>query len=312
MLSRLVKNIAFLILSLLIITACDEELFLASADGISVNLRLEYPSQNQSGSQGLIRYVVRAYPVSNGKVSTQCVAAAASSKSVSEGYDQDVTIGLAPGDYKLMVWSDFVESVESTPFHSVEDFSKITLQGIHSGNNPLREAFRGSCSVTVSEDSEAGSPLEYNVMMENLLAKFEIVAEDLPDFRRTNPSVDVDELSVVVQYVGFVPVTYSMFADRAVDSATGISFASSVIPLNDTEASLGFDYVFANGDDSAVTVRVGVFDSSGKSLSVSQPVKVPVRRDEKTVVRGQFLTQEPSGGIFVDPDYEGDFNLPLH
>ncbi len=75
---------------------------------------------------------------------------------------------------------------------------------------------------------------------------------------------------------------------------------------------MGFDYVFVNGKESAVTVKVGIYDDENRQLSISEAIEVPLKRNYHTVIRGPFLTSKASGGVNIDPDYNGDYNLFVH
>ena len=164
--------------------------------------------------------------------------------------------------------------------------------------------------------------------MQRPLAKFEVITNDLAEFiekevsRATaksngtksvpeNPAsrVNHEDYRIVFHYVGFMPDTYSMFTDKPVDSSTGVTFSSALKVLNNREASLGFDYVFVNGKESAVTIRIGILDKEGTQLSLTQPIEVPLKRNHHTILRGKFLMSETSGGVIINPDFDGDYNL---
>jgi hypothetical protein len=42
---------------------------------------------------------------------------------------------------------------------------------------------------------------------------------------------------------------------------------------------------------------------------MTQPIEVPIRRSWHTILRGRFLMSEASGGVVIDPTFDGDFNL---
>ena len=90
-----------------------------------------------------------------------------------------------------------------------------------------------------------------------------------------------------------MPHAYSMYTDKPVDSSTGVMFESTLRKLSESEASMGFDYVFVNGKKSAVT----------------EPIEVPLKRSHHTTLTGMFLMSEASGGVTINPDFDGDHNL---
>ena len=106
-----------------------------------------------------------------------------------------------------------------------------------------------------------------------------------------------------------MPNTYSMYTDKPVDSSTEVMFETTLKKLSDTEASMGFDYVFVNGKQSAITIQIGLYDNHGTQLSLSGPIEVPLKRSHHTILTGMFLLSEASGGVTINPDFDGEHNL---
>lgn len=278
---------------------------------------------------GKIRYIVRTYPVSEKmRTISDYTQEFVFTKDISEGYDHEVTLDLLPGNYNVMVWSDIVQHGGDTYFHDKTNFAEITLQGEHQGNNDYRDAFRGSGNVTLIADIIERVPDTLDIAMQRPLAKYEFITTDLTEFinkeqtradakskaqstdgEDVTTKVSIEDYKVVFYYVGFMPNAYSLFTDKPVDSATGVLFESTLNSLSETEASVGFDYVFVNGTEAAVTVQIGIYDNEGTQLSLTEPIKVPLRRSHHTIMRGMFLMSETSGGISINPEFDGDYNL---
>ena len=274
---------------------------------------------DNSQVHGTIRYIIRAYPHAGGTLSQEYAQEFVFTKDIAEGYDHDVTLSLSPGDYSIMVWSDLIENDISTPCYDASDFAGISLQGDYMGCNDFRDAFRGTADIAVPADITGQPAASVAITMQRPLAKFEIVTNDLSEFIEkqtmraaetgTSASISLDNYRIVFYYVGFVPDTYSMMTDKPVDSSTGIGFQSDLQKMTDDEGSLGFDYVFVNGKESAATVQIGVYDADGNLLFVTKTITVPLKRSRHTVIRGSFLTSGASGGALIDPGYNGNHNL---
>ena len=278
---------------------------------------------------GKIRYIVRTYPVSEKmRTTSDYTQEFVFTKDISEGYDHEVTLDLLPGNYNVMVWSDLVQTSSDSHFHNADNFAEITLQGDHKGNNDYRDAFRGTNNITLVADIIERVPDTLDIAMQRPLAKYEFITTDLTEFinkeqtradakskaqstdgEDVTTKVSIEDYKVVFYYVGFMPNAYSLFTDKPVDSATGVLFESTLNSLSETEASVGFDYVFVNGTESAVTVQIGIYDNEGTQLSLTEPIKVPIRRSHHTIMRGMFLMSETSGGISINPEFDGDYNL---
>lgn len=278
---------------------------------------------------GKIRYIVRAYPVlEKQRTAREYIQEFVFTKDISEDYNHEVTLDLAPGDYSIMVWSDLMESGTGNPHHNADDFAEITLQGDHEANNDYRDAFRGTGNISLAADVTEQVPGTLAITMQRPLAKFEVITNDLAEFiekqtlgmaagndgvksAEENPEARIrfEDYRVVFYYVGFMPDTYSMFTDKPVDSVTGVTFQSVLRRMDDAQATLGFDYVFVNGKESAVTVRIGIYDDEGTQLSLTEPIEIPLKRNHHTVLRGKFLMSEASGGVTINPNFDGDHNL---
>ena len=299
-------------------------------DGTEVTEQGLGDTYDNGREHGKIRYIIRAYPLTDKQRSArEYTREFVFTKDIAEGYDHEATLDLAAGNYRIMVWSDLVENDGDTPYHDAGDFAEITLQGDHSGNNDYRDAFRGTGDISLTADVAEYVPGTLEITMQRPLAKFEVITNDLTEFIQkeglritaknsgaesasgNDPEtrVNVEDYKVAFHYVGFMPCAYSMFTDKPVDSSTGVMFQSALKGLNDREASLGFDYVFVNGTESAITVQIGLYDKEGTRLSLTEPIRVPLRRNHHTVLRGKFLMSKASGGVTINPDFDGDHNL---
>ena len=299
-------------------------------DGTEVTEQGLGDTYDNGREHGKMRYIIRAYPLTEKQRSArEYTREFVFTKDITEGYDHETTLDLAAGDYRIMVWPDLVENDDVDPYHDAGDFAEITLQGDHRGNDDYRDAFRGTGDISLTADVAEYVPGTLEITMQRPLAKFEFITNDLAEFiqkeglriaeknggaksaSENDPAtrVNVEDYKVAFHYVGFMPDTYSMLTDKPVDSSTGVMFQSDLKELNDREASLGFDYVFVNGTESAVTVQVGLYDKEGTRLSLTEPIRVPLRRNHHTVLRGKFLMSEASGGVTINPDFDGDHNL---
>lgn len=319
-------------------TGCDVHEWPELPERVGFHLRLEYDTDMPkleyaydaralSATHGYgMRYIVRAYPLSDdGKTSSDYIEELIFSREVSEGYDCEVDWELPAGQYNIMVWSDLTETGSTVARHyDADNFSEVRLNGEHAANTDLRDAFRGTGTITFTASIMETPPDTLVVGMVRPLAKFEFITTDLAEFidkeRRLamarNPeqeeesrSINVEDYKVMFYYVGFMPDAFSLFTDKPVDSSTGVCFESGLTAISETEASMGFDYVFVNGKESAVTVQIGIYNKDGEQLSMTEPIEVPLKRSRHTVMRGMFLMSETSGGVTIDPEYDGDYNL---
>lgn len=229
-----------------------------------------------------------------------------------------LTLSVVPGNYNFIVWSDYVKADSNVDLHyNTTQFEEIALQGeTHAGSDDFRDAFRGTVISEVSD-----TIVEVTVEMGRPMAKFNFVSVDVEDFivkiasEEISPSgVDVDlaEYKAVFRYQGFMPYSYNMFTDKPADAKTGVTFETSLRRLSDSEAELGFDYVFVNGSESTMVVAVEIYDSQERLISSFKPIDVPLVRSKLTTVKARFLTSEAEGGVSIVPDYDGEHNIEVN
>ena len=226
--------------------------------------------------------------------------------------DNSVTFRIRVGEYRFVVWTDYVEQGSTADlFYATDKFEYIGFATEeHVGNEDMRDAFTGSLTSVVSDES-----IEGRVEMSRPLAKFNFVSDDVQDFvlrmMETKGSDDLEGCTVVFKYNGFMPSAYNVHSCGTTDSGAGYQFSSRIHKLDENEAELGFDYVFVNDHETIVSVYLEIYDASCKLLSISRPVDVPLMRSKLTTVKGNFLTSKASGGVFVSPGYDGEHNIVI-
>ncbi len=281
--------------------------------------------------EGRMRFIFRLYPVDQkSRAAVEHVQEHIVYGDIEQMYGATFTLDLLPGEYDLMAWADLeIPDCEGEFYHDASDFSAITLTR-HEGNSHHRDAFRGSKRITVYSDMYEREKEPITIYMERPFAKFEIVTNDLEEFitkqmtaaaakeaelkgetkdGTETKSIDLNEYVVKIIYPMYMPNTYNMFTDKPIDSTTGISFESDITQVSATEATLGFDHVFVNGIESLVSVQIAIYDKEGTLLSQTGIMDIPLTRNRHTIVTGSFLIQEASGGVSIDPSFDGEYNI---
>ena len=262
-----------------------------------------------------MHYIVRAYPVVNGTTNRNEYKEVTFSRTVEEDYNCETSISLAPGDYHIIVWSEF--TIDGKSYYNTDDFSKVTVDtSPYVGDTELRKTYRGKLDVTVRKsNNETDRELEGTVEMSSPMARYVFVANDLQEFIDNERSkkggpVSLDDYYVKVRYTQFMPSAYNLFSLKPNDSLTGISFTSTLENYSSGKAALGFDYVFVNGSESKVFVQMMVYrKSDNEELARTPQIAVPTLRGVNTIVEGPFLGFQSKDGIGVDPNFEGDINI---
>lgn len=269
-----------------------------------------------------IRYIVNAYPV--GESRTTSARRFVFTKPYDGELDHTVSLDLDEGTWEIYVWTDYVApGAQADKFYNTSDFSNIIYydKDAYVGSDDCREAFRGNTTVTlvhpdrVSENGQ--EPIsEATVSMIRPMGRFEFIATDVKEFMTRlaamTRSENIDDFRAIFRYNAFMPCSYNMFTDKPSDSWTGMSFDSRMGLDEEDNMLLGFDYVLVNGNETQMNINIEIYDSDGTLLSITRAVEVPIVRNKLTIVRGEFLTADASGGVAINPGYEGDdFNVEI-
>lgn len=273
-----------------------------------------------------VRYIIEAYPISEsgtyGKSAVARWVFTEDDASVMDDYT--VTISLDEGRYQFRAWADFVKPGSLEDYYYVTDDwtdgIRINMAQAYTGNSDWRDAYTGRSDLEVIRYGAIAAPASTTIDMYRPMGKFVFVTNDLDDFvtkmtRAKATEFDMEDYSLVIAYTGFLPSSYSMNSDRANDSEVNMSFSSKLRQIDETRALMGFDYVFANPStmtQTKVLMGVELRDREGAVLASHISVAVPIIRSGYTVVEGRFLMQESSGGIVLNPDFDGEFVVPVY
>ena len=284
-----------------------------------------------------IRYIVSVFPAGETRNTRSAERRYVFTKPYSRDLDYTATLALDEGDWEIYAWADYVDAGNSIDKHyDTSDFGNIVYidKERYSGSNDCKDAFRGRTSVTVIHpdrflENETLPSYEATVPMMRPLGRFEFIATDVEAFltrvaavrsqstQAAGPAdtrnIDISEFRVVFRYNAFMPYAFNIFTDLPSDSWTGMWFDSSMALRSEAEMLMGFDYVLVNDADGTVmNLDVEIYDVDGTLLSVTRGVEVPIVRSKLTIVKGEFLTSTGSGGVTVNPGFEGpDYNLEI-
>ncbi len=286
-----------------------------------------------------VRYIINAYRTDN-VVGVNKVADTTFIFTKSDLSELNYTahLELQEGSYRFAVWCDFVDAgSEADKYYNTSDFVEVILKDRenHSGSNNFRDVFKGYANAKVINPAYyTGAILntinnQATAEMTRPVGKVQFISTDVEEFLTrvasimqqqglfSTPldknsfnallqSIDLSQFKVVIRYDMNMPCSYDMIYDKPSDSWTGMSFESNMERISDTEMLLGFDYAFVDNLGTTLNMSVEVYNSKGELMSRSRSVQVPIMPSKFTTVRGEFLTSIATGGVSINPGYEGD------
>jgi hypothetical protein len=271
------------------------------------------------------RYIVLAYPANTLSDPERFVF----TKSSDGSWNSTLEVKLEEGDYDFYVWADYVDvGSEEDKYQTTSDFEQIALMMPYSGTDEFRDAFRGfKKGVSIADGTELAELQTVDISMERPLARFRVITTDVDEFANTvlgnlgagdldgyNSSYEyvaalLKNYTIRFYYTGFVPSVYDLFSDAPVDSRTDLYFDGVITRISDSEAEIGFDYVFVGSLPTSVSLAMGVYDRNGDLITMSSSMDVPLQRGGITVVTGKFLSSQSGSGATINPQFSGDYNL---
>ncbi len=344
-----IKCLPLMLLLLCTLWSCDVHEFPDKRETVAVKLHLEHSTKmyrwengvvtdtvDMVQKEGTMRYTVRIYSgFATRRDAPVVIQEHTFVRDLSkESYDCSIPLEIPEGDYTIMVWTDLFEPAEDdkepTAFYDIQDFSAIRLtEGEYLARTDYRDAFRGVQEISLESSSMVVPVVDCHVKMERPLAKYEFLATDFRQFltkeilkqmasvphnaniKELATRAELDKYRAVIYYSGFMPCEYNMFIDKPVDSKRGVMYESKITEAHDELASLCFDYVMVNGTSASVSVQIVIFDPKGEQVSKTNAITVPLRRNHHTIMLGSFLMQQASGGIVIQPEFDGDHNVEI-
>lgn len=282
----------------------------------SLDIYPDYPGTSSKYTNvvptGLVQTYVKVFPVSE---PSRCVAEQTFTYEVNGSYDTDLELEIPENNlYNIIVWSQLLETSEALSFYDPSNFSQIHIvPDNYKGNTDYRDGYRGWLRV----DATTAATTQNVIRMKRPMGKFELVTTDLSEFldretevRHLSARASANDYRIVIAFPMYYPSSYSALDDRLENASTGVAFETRMMVTGDSEASLGFEYVMQGDNaDGGVQTSVSVYRLDGTRVASSSVFTIPMRRNHHTLLRGAFLTMEGSGGVGIDPSFNGDHNI---
>lgn len=285
---------------------------------------LAYPGSRASSripSKHKMRFILRAFYSDDKSVAPVPVHSWAFTADPRTDVMETFDIGILPGDYRLVMWCDFVDAESGTDFYySTDEFAEITLKEDegHYGSNNYRNAFYGETALAVG--SNARCPYHADIELVRPLAKYSFVSTDLAEFIESEAqhhtvrkgsikTPDLADYTVRMVYTQYMPCAFNVHTGKPVDSRTNVEYHSLLSVLDQKQVLLSYDYIFTNGSETSIAVAMEVLHRDGSVVARVPQMDIPIKRHQHTIVSGKFLTTKSGGCIGINTKFDGEFNI---
>lgn len=246
----------------------------------------------------------------------------------------ETTFDLHAAKYQVVAWMDYVDDGSiADKYYVIPSLSSIRIPETENyiGDEDYKDTYVGHQEIDLSAyRTHWNSTVDQTVILERPMAKIEFITTDMGKViaewaaRRAKTKaamsgstaaladqVDVSSWQVNVEYAGYFPSSFNAYTNKPNDARQGVSFVSAMTPLSSQEARFGSDYIFVNGNESAVNVNLTISDAQGNVINEVQGIQVPIVRGKLTSVRDEFLTRSFTPGIGIDPGFDGEINVVI-
>ena len=251
-------------------------------------------------------------------------------------HKHNTSFSLHAGKYVIVAWADYVDDGSTADkYYSVSLLSQISIAspGDYIGNEEHKDTYVAVEEVDLTEYRDKwNSTAEHSITLQRPMAKIEFITtdvekmlENLAEFYNSSrqdtyaklsdallsANPDLGTIEIKVEYAGYLPSGFNAYTDKPNDAVLGMSFTGSMERLSEGEARLGSDYIFVNGNESAVTVNLIISDDEGNLINRIDGIEVPIARGKLTTIKDEFLTGDYAPGIGIDPGFDGEINIVI-
>ncbi|GHV50091.1 hypothetical protein FACS1894181_10190 [Bacteroidia bacterium] len=222
-------------------------------------------------------------------------------------------------EYTLAVWSDYAATGSADGLHyNTSALHSVAVNEPYTGNTDRRDCHYAVTTLDLRPYRDRwNAKVRIEANMTRPLAKYRIIATDAGKFIESAGKKFPGEKDFGIRFTyGFYfPVAFNVWEGKPSGSRLGVAFEGTLSLPDDgaEEVLLGSDYIFTSETGSYIPLVMEIFSLAGGNTIGRFPVlNVPYRRGYVTTLRGRFLSAFfDSGGIGIDPGFDGDININL-
>lgn len=226
--------------------------------------------------------------------------------------DTEISMKLHARDYQLVIWADYVSTdSDEDLYYNTTTLAPVISPETYRGNSEYKDVLYSCQELNLSKYRDQwNASITLAPEMERPVARYELIANDVEKFM-ANGAEAGDKYNLRVRYLGFYNTGFHTLDGVSKHGLQYITFNRTLtVPDEGTkELSAAFDYVFIpeNGN---LSIAVELLDSKEKLLARTY-LTIACKEDDRIVKRSNFLTADPSGGIGIDPGFDGTIDGEL-
>lgn len=227
---------------------------------------------------------------------------------------------LPPRRYELSIWSDCVDSSDSTEvYFKAADLHNVTIIDRQPDMNNILSIpplLCASASETLDlREHRENRNVKINVAVNaaSPVGMIKIVAEDTDLFTGYHPEVAYNPktYSVELKFTSRYPAAFNVVTGEPSRYLTSATFSSPLLIPDASASTLISVPVFPSPEGETLTADITIYNSARSIISRSKDVIIPVCRDRTSIVKGDFLSNFFSNPIKVENEWADEIIIDL-
>lgn len=267
-----------------------------------------------------VRYQIEVYAASGVDAGKRIARLVETEQTLSDrGKNFPFEFDLHAERYDVYTWIDFVPRGTEKDYHYLTgDLRRVRIADPNICGVDTKDAFAGKIAIDLTPYRDRlFAKVVFPVAMERPFGKFKIQTTDVRQFLESykpGTYTDIVPAETHLTYTGFFPCGYNQDT-RLADMeyfCTEVNHTAPVMEYEESSAVLSYDYVFVCSDQTFVTADIEVHNSAGERLNTVKGIRIPIQRNKLTVVKGEFLTTDFSGGgTGIDDGFDGEIVISV-
>ncbi len=234
-----------------------------------------------------------------------------------ESLAEDLSVGYELGrhKYKFLIWADYVASgTQKNSYYITDNLQCVKMNDTHCiCNTSLKDAYTAVKEVDLCDLPDLQDNMAASVELKRPFAKFDVIASDMEEaLVRTDNDLDYNTELV---YKLWLPVAYNVAEQKPVEFSQEFLSRASTRIYNGKSLLLAGDYVFVDEerDDANVIVSVTLKNKDNLFLKTIPDITIPLKKNQRTVVKGEFLTHDfgEDGGFEIDDRFDDEIIIHI-
>ncbi len=196
--------------------------------------------------------------------------------------------------YKFVFWADKGNNGADN-YYNTADLTKISIKGDYAINTDDKDAFFGSTEIAVANATSQ------EVELRRPFGQINLTTKDLSSVAETSRP---NKVIVTYTKAGYTTLN-ALTGDVVGDPATDVTTASTAV-MDATGGYEVMDYLFAPATEEMLVDFSTEFLKDNTSITTeSKTTNIPVRRNYRTNISGNFLTNGLDFDVIINPGFDG-------